>query len=245
MHVAIAVGTLLLGSWVLNAPTDEEEAGLPEEAQPPAVSPTAPTMPFTSPRARPTRRQPGRPAATPSGQARNQSGGTAGMPSAPTDTSDYGRDLSPIGMSGAPTVGPGAYGSPHPVAPTGQAIAARPLSRNLLDQSRGARAGLGNAASAMPDKAFAGYRSPSGVSPYMNLFRSGGEYADNYTSLVRPQVEQRFLNQQFNRDLRGLEGTSRMQNVDLQQLYRANQTLQGVGTPQYYMNYGTYYPGQQ
>ena len=36
-----------------------------------------------------------------------------------------------------------------------------------------------------------------------------------------------------------------MQNVDLRQLLRANQTLQGVGTPQYYMNYGNYFPGQQ
>jgi hypothetical protein len=60
---------------------------------------------------------------------------------------------------------------------------------------------------------------------------------------VRPQIEQRFLNQQFGRDIRGLENNSRTQGVNLQQLYRTNQTLQGVATPQYYMNTGNYYPG--
>jgi len=41
MHVAVVVGTLLLGSWVLNAPEDEEESQLPEAASPPAAAPAA------------------------------------------------------------------------------------------------------------------------------------------------------------------------------------------------------------
>lgn len=246
MHVAMAVGTILLSSWVLNAPTDEEEAGIPEETQlAPIAAPTTPGMPTTSPKTRAVRSQPGRPTPQAAGQSRNLSGRREGMPFAPTEPVNYGPGLSPMEATGGSSVGPGAFGT-RPTAPTpGQALPSRGLSRNVLDQSRGMTGGLGNAARAMPEKAFAGYRSPSGVSPYMNLFRSGGEIADNYTSLVRPQIEQRFLNQQFGNEIRGLEGSSRTQRVDLQQLYRANQTLQGVGTPQYYMNYGTYYPGQQ
>lgn len=105
----------------------------------------------------------------------------------------------------------------------------------------------GNADAAMAppvrEKAFSSFRPTSGVSPYMNLFRVQNDTLDNYTSLVRPQIEQRFLNQQFNRDLRGLESGYRSQGVNLQQLYRSNQTLQGVATPQYYMNTQSYYPG--
>jgi hypothetical protein len=94
------------------------------------------------------------------------------------------------------------------------------------------------------DKAFSGYHPTSGVSPYMNLFRIQGDTLNNYTSLVRPEVEQRFLNNQFGQDIRGLATQSRMQGVNLQQLYRTNETLQGVATPQYYMNTGSYYPQQ-
>ena len=45
MHIAIAVGTLLLGSWVLNAPEEEEETE-PELMQPPATAPE-PAKPST------------------------------------------------------------------------------------------------------------------------------------------------------------------------------------------------------
>ena len=53
----------------------------------------------------------------------------------------------------------------------------------------------------------------------MNLFRLQGDTLDNYTSLVRPQIEQRFLNQQFGRDIRGLENQTRLQGVNMQQLF--------------------------
>ena len=76
----------------------------------------------------------------------------------------------------------------------------------------------------------------------MNLFRVQGDTLDNYTSLVRPQIEQRFLNKQFGRDIRGLQNRRVQQGVNMQQLYRSNETLQGVATPQYYMNTGNYYP---
>ena len=93
------------------------------------------------------------------------------------------------------------------------------------------------------DKAFSGYRAPSGVSPWMNLFRREGDGVNNYQSLVRPDLEQRYLNKQFGQDIRGLERDTRMQGTNLQQLNQQSRTLQGVGTPQFYMNYGNYYPG--
>jgi hypothetical protein len=103
--------------------------------------------------------------------------------------------------------------------------------------------GTGSAAPLPVDKAFGGYRTPSGVSPYMNLFRrDNGGTVDNYTSLVRPDLEQRSLNQTFTRDIRGLQSNTMQQGSALQQLN--NRTLQGVSTPQFYMNMGNYYPGQ-
>ena len=89
-------------------------------------------------------------------------------------------------------------------------------------------------------KPFSGYQTPSGISPYMNIYRSGTNNGtiDNYTTLVKPQLDQRYLNQQYGRDIRGLQGDTRMQGQNLQQQSRQ---LQGVSTPQFYMNYGTYY----
>jgi hypothetical protein len=165
------------------------------------------------------------------------------MPTAPTDNS--------TDVFGIPTSGPGSNRMrASPTAPTSVSSLA-PRSdfdsklKSPLTQNRGPAA-FGNVSAApspASQKAFAGYQPTSGVSPYMNLFRIGGETIDNYTSLVRPQIEQRFLNQQFNRDIRGLDNAAQNQRVNLQQLYRANQTLQGVATPQYYMNYGSYYSG--
>jgi hypothetical protein len=134
---------------------------------------------------------------------------------------------------------PGSW-SYHGAAPAG-------LNQNRAGQPLSGSAALmmpQNAAPAPAIKAFAGYRPTSGVSPYMNLFRRDSlGTIDNYTTLVRPQLEQRFMNQQFDRDISGLERNNRTQMIDLQQLQRSNQTLQSVGTQQFYMNYGSYYPG--
>jgi hypothetical protein len=106
-----------------------------------------------------------------------------------------------------------------------------------------------NAASAPPrntPKPFSGYQQPhSGSSPYMNLFRSGNGNGtiDNYTTLVRPELEQRRANQQFGSDIYGLENAARVQGLNIRQLNRETQTLQGVNATQYFMNYGDYYPG--
>ena len=96
-------------------------------------------------------------------------------------------------------------------------------------------------------KAFAEARPySSGVSPYMNLFRNdtNGGTIDNYSTYVRPALDQRSTNQQFNVDVYGLQRNQRIQNAVLQQMGRNySRAPQSVGTPQFYMNYGNYYPG--
>lgn len=99
-----------------------------------------------------------------------------------------------------------------------------------------------------PTKAFADARpfSGGGVSPYMNLFRNdtAGGTIDNYSTYVRPALDQRSMNQQFNMDLYGLQRNQRIQNAAMQQLGRAySRAPQYIGTPQFYQNYGNYYPG--
>ena len=94
------------------------------------------------------------------------------------------------------------------------------------------------------EKAFSSYRPTSGVSPYMLLFQRNGQGLDNYSSFVRPQLDQRYMNQQFNRDIYGLERNTRVQQSALQQLNQQNRSLQGVATPQFYMNYQNFYQGQ-
>jgi len=107
---------------------------------------------------------------------------------------------------------------------------------------------IGGAGGLVPptgDKAYSTYRPGSGVSPWMNLFRRDSlGTVDNYTSLVRPELDQRKTNQQVRGDISGLQRNTRMQGMSLQQINQQNRTLQGVGTPQFYMNYGNYYPNQ-
>jgi len=75
------------------------------------------------------------------------------------------------------------------------------------------------------------------------MFQRGGQSGDNYTNFVRPQLDQRHLNQQFGRDISGMERSAIMQGSAIQQLNRDSRTLQGVATPQYYQNFGPYYQG--
>ena len=77
------------------------------------------------------------------------------------------------------------------------------------------------AAAWTPQKAFTNYQPPSsGVSPYMNLFRTGTNNGtiDNYTTLVRPALQQQTANQQFGSDIFGLQRNARLQSAALQQL---------------------------
>ena len=88
------------------------------------------------------------------------------------------------------------------------------------------------------EKAFSDYSRPSGYSPWMNLYRPSG-LTDNYTSLVRPGLQQRALNQRFSGDIGGLGATSQRQE---QQIRQGAQMQQGIVNPQYFINYQQYYP---
>ena len=58
---------------------------------------------------------------------------------------------------------------------------------------------------------------------------------DNYNQYVKPELEQLHTNRQIGTQIRGLQG-------GVQTLGRQTQSLRGIVIPQYYMNYGSYYP---
>jgi hypothetical protein len=92
------------------------------------------------------------------------------------------------------------------------------------------------------EKAFANQKVfTSGVSPYMNLFRNdtNGGTIDNYSTYVKPALEQQKTNQQLGMDIYGLERNARIQNANLQRLDRRSRAPQSVGTPQFYQKGGS------
>jgi hypothetical protein len=281
MHVAIAVGTMLLSAWTLGAPdegsVDEQQPEMTIEEPGPSPMPSqgkAKTDDWGTKgmqrgiRPEGTQGPGGR--STLGGQQRGQtrSRPMQMMPAAPTDTTMPGGR----GQPSQPTsseLGAGMYGTRTPMAPTAQrrsqqgyhpmshgpeaqagyASGAAQASNMALQTQQTMTQQAATATGAGSDKLFSGYHAPSGISPYMNLFRGGTALGtiDNYTTLVRPELEQRFMNQQVSRDLVGLERTNRAQQLRQQMLMQQQtRSLQGVGTPQYYMNYGGYYqqPGQ-
>ena len=74
----------------------------------------------------------------------------------------------------------------------------------------------------------------------MNLFRDDVDVGlDNYSTLVRPFVEQRYTNQRVGGQIRGLQHNSRTQSSSIK---RIGQTAEGVATPQFYQNFKGFYP---
>lgn len=180
------------------------------------------------------------------------------MPLAPTDGGGFGGGF---GQPMAPTSGAGLMGGGRAgksgtratMAPTerhhtsSQMSGYRAMPSGAGSAGQVARNGMQNGAAASMaypsgEKAFAGYRPASGVSPYMNLFRPTTGSVDNYTTLVRPELQQRQTNQQYGYQIRGLQHDTRLQGSNLQQLNR-ERALEGVGTPQFYQNTGSYYQG--
>jgi hypothetical protein len=279
MHLAVAVGTMLMGAWVLNSPDyDQTPAPQPADQQnPPAAAPANPssTSPTTSPLRRNAstmereRRAPGESQSRTAGTGNQETTvaqppqGSADMPS-PTDplSQDELTDQTAPPTSNAPvanTYGGGLRRSllQHPTAPRGgtrgQQSAYRPMSHGMSATQPTTGQPNQNLAMVGPpvnnvqpaDKAFSGYQSQSGVSPYMNLFRRDTMTVDNYTTLVQPQLQQRFLNQQYGRDINSLEQSLRVQGPRIQPtIYRQGQ---GVATPQFFMSTtgGQYYPGME
>ncbi|MBN1393915.1 MAG: hypothetical protein JW959_02705 [Pirellulales bacterium] len=279
MYITIGIGTMLLGSWVLVSPVEEDNLR-PIQPTPPPIA-AAPQSEMNAnqygglqglgyqgyggfrsqedgSRYGPRANQP---------PAHAQPGGT-GMPASPTDsfqgagglplppTADPASRQPPQGQTqpGAMDQAYGSAGTQMPMAPTAAARPApssyspgRSYSSTMQQPSSGGGLSSFGGGSQTTQKAFSAVNPySSGVSPYMNLFRNDTSAGtiDNYTTLVRPALEQRAANQQFNMDIYGLERRARIQQHSLQQMQQRERTLQGVGTPQYYMNYGGFYGNQ-
>jgi hypothetical protein len=192
------------------------------------------------------------------------------MPSAPTSDSDGDQTYNFTAPTAAPSragagmgggglgtgmgsggTGRSFYGSRRPYSPThpgpGQAKSYNAQQDALLLQMRlqAAQQATAPAGRQPVSKAFSNYQMNTGnSSAWMNLYRTGTNNGtiDNYTSLVRPQFDQRRTNQQLGADIEGLQSLSRVQGFSLQQLNRDTQNLQGVKYQQFYMNYGDFYP---
>lgn len=185
------------------------------------------------------------------------------MPVAPTDSS-VGSQVGQAYQFLPPTANPatagaaggaGYAGLPGPMNVPTSPTRARPgesdsySSMRTAEEQNRRQAASRNAASTAPaqmaEKPFGGQASvnSSGISPYMNLFRTGNNNGtiDNYTTLVRPELDQRHANQKFGADIHSLENSTHVQGLNIRQLNRETQTLQGVNATQYFMNYGDYY----
>jgi hypothetical protein len=263
MYVAIAVGTLLLGGWVLNSDDENAADQQGQTTASPSDQLRSSSTDAENVRPNPSQnylRQNGRAGVNAQQQIQRQSV----MPFAPTDSVPAGAQA----MTGQPTAPTASrpvdnvrgttmehgFGSREPAAPTDRSAyfdnyhpSSRGTTSPQFDRTRpsGAQVTSRNvgimAPSPVAEKAFTGYRPTPGVSPYMNLFRANTGGVDNYTTLVRPQLEQTSLNGQYGRDIRGLETNSRQQMLNMQQMNQErNAESQGVATPQF-MNYGNYY----
>jgi hypothetical protein len=93
------------------------------------------------------------------------------------------------------------------------------------------------------EKAFNNLKPPPAVSPWLNMFRPNSGGVDNYNTLVRPEFEQRATNQRFSSQIGGVQGTLNRQGSSLRQLNQETQMMQGIVNPNYFINYGSYYPG--
>jgi hypothetical protein len=268
MNVAIGIGTLLLGGWVLSTPDGQQQPTIAPPSLAPDIEQLPPAGSAGHPSARPT--SPYNRRSSPSDESRgggsgraggqqpmgNQSQGMGMMPMAPTDYAQEGSS-GLLGMPQPPTAGPDAGNLAAPssqrdmfMGPMGPTLPNLPMSRranaprtaalgadDLVQRTQGA-APSAYAGRMAPEKPFSTMRPfSSGVSPWMNLFRNdtGGGSIDNYTTLVRPALDQRSMNQQFSMDIYGLERENRIQRATMQRMQGDNtRALQGVVTPQYY-----------
>lgn len=187
---------------------------------------------------------------TPTESVRSTTLGMLGMPSSPTASLG---DANIDAQAEAANLARGPGGAVMPSSPTGRTYAPRTYDTSTyteMDQRRAMsqyNAHPGFAPTQPIEKPLANVRlNTNGVSPWMNLYRNNHDNGtvNNYYTLVKPALDQRSMNQQFSTDIYGAERNNRIQAAAMRQLNSANQrTLQSVGTPQFQMNYGNYYPG--
>ena len=255
MNIAIGIGTLLLGGWVMpDSGQPQADLPIPRVEQPRSAGrpdmmrsgsgpgmrhggdeeptvPLAPTDPSLqspdSPWATPTQTKPG-------GQmrgygTRSYSGGSQGMQQRSQRTTQRSAR---------------SYGS--------SSSAGRPVFRPNVDlvgmqQASTPRVEMGprpQAAGAHLNKPFTDYKAPSGVSPYQSLYNynPNGSVSDNYNLYVRPQLEQQRANRVVGGEIRGLQSNARLTAGALQRLGKKADNLGGTMAPEYFQNLGNYYP---
>jgi hypothetical protein len=243
MNSAIAMGALVLGSWVLPGEEPRPQpygTPLPPAAAAPAERPMPPTG-AGSPYQHGSPTAPGGGASLPSAaQARQQH-----VPLAPTDPALSAPESpwqAPTAEGSATTLGFGSGAAAGRVSPYALPSRATTGYRSFIDYAgSGVGTQRGPSAPLRANKPFTGYRPPPAVSPYLNLFRNDtdGGLVDNYTTLVRPFVDQQMTNQMIGGQIQGLQGATRTQGRALQ---RMGQQI-GTGAPEYFMNHGAFYGG--
>jgi len=223
----LGICTILFGGWVLPSVTPPIDQ--PSSVIDPRVAAAAD---FAAMR---------KPSPTSAGQSRSvRSAGSRQMPMAPTD---------PSAQRSSPT-GP-RWSSATANTKPGSRRATFQRRSSYLSQRGAATGASGVRPPAMRNPALAGtkpfssYRTTTGVSPYLNLFRTNGfDGIDNYNTLVRPMVEQSYLNRRVSGQLQGLQSSRVRQDSSIRRIGEATSTLQGHGTPQFYQNSKGYFPGQ-
>jgi hypothetical protein len=261
MNALVMVFSFFLGAQITQPPTGGN-SDIPGIAAPTDSVPLQPELRSAVQRHKAQQQRSNRPydMGPPSSRRSAEARQPTGMPFAPTDnrsdTEQQYQYIPPTAAAPEGSTAPGGrptgfYGpSRVPYSPThprpGQAASNASMRDAQLQQMRleSAHQVATSPTQANP-KAFAGTQmNTGGSSPYMNIFRGGTNNGtiDNYTTLVRPQLDQRRTNQQFGADINSLEMNSRVQGFHINQLNRETQNLQGVKAQQYFMNYGDYYP---
>ncbi len=143
---------------------------------------------------------------------------------------------------------------------SGAAINAQTLSalRGNINRPAGVQATVVNSSligpgAQRPTKPFANVQPRSTVSPYLNLFNEGlNDNADNYTTLVRPMLNQQRRNQQFQQAGQQLQRqnqalNARFQALSAQPAYapQGNANIFSTGHRTLYNNTSHYYPGRR
>jgi hypothetical protein len=238
MNVALATCALMLGGWSMPASDDwspPSEGDVKIQVDQPLSLDDAPAAPQAEqPRARsPVDARLSRRALANQSNARRALRPQV-MPLSPKDpmvgmSQDDAMPQAPT-FPTSPTAGGGAS---HGYVPFSGQHGARPYGA----------AGFGTRTSAYPstvtsgERPFANYRLPQPVSPYMNMYRAGTDNGtiDNYTTLVRPQLEQNSYNATNTTEVNSVQN-------NVQQLNQQMPAQQGAVAPQYFINYRDYYP---
>lgn len=92
-------------------------------------------------------------------------------------------------------------------------------------------------------KPFSSVSSSPTISPYLNLFRQNlDDNTDNYNTLVRPQLQQQQINQNFQREAQAI--TRHVQSLSAKPAFNPQGSEQYLptGHPTGFMNYSHFYP---